>query len=335
MEIPQLSLEEATSFGILPEDEGLHPYDPEVEWWNESWFWDFYDAEGTVAGHCRVGMHPVQRRVWFWFYLYLDGEWIVIEQPRLPLADFQLPRLAYQGWGLNLSWDASEPLRRGRLRIHGYGRVISGRRTGQVREIGADLEIHGIGAAHTTGRGNVAGHESKSFDACRFEQPIAARGEIFIDDRTLPFDGRGERDHSWGPRHWNMDWTLVVANQTNRRFMCTDVRIPGIDPIKVGYFHHQGTSSLSDVVFDFKYHDDDPLCPVEGRLQFKTEKGDTLGYRLEAITGTEIDLTHVLDPPRRPVYRRALVRVHPDDGSEPLLGWYESNRRVADATTEA
>lgn len=326
MTIPELSLEEASAFGILPEDEGLHPYDPDVEWWNESWFWDFYDAEGSVAGHCRIGMHPVQRRVWFWFHLYQSGEWVVLEEPRLPLAELQLPRLAYRGWGLDFSWDAAEPLRCGRLRIHGFGRVVSGPRTGQVQEIGADLEIRGIGAAHTTGRGDVAGHRSEGFDACRFEQPIAARGELLVAGRTLPFEGRGERDHSWGPRAWNMEWTLVVANRADRRFMCTDVRIPGIDPIKVGYFHHHGTSSLSDVDFDFEFRDDDPLSPVAGKLRFTTEGGEALAYHLEAVTGTEIDLTHVLDPPRRPVYRRALVRLHPDDGGEPLMGWYESNR---------
>jgi hypothetical protein len=63
MKVSELSLEEASSFGILPEDEGVHPYDPDVEWWNESWFWDFFNADGTVAGHCRIGLHPVQQRV--------------------------------------------------------------------------------------------------------------------------------------------------------------------------------------------------------------------------------------------------------------------------------
>jgi hypothetical protein len=331
MKVPGLSLEEATSFGILPEDEGAHPYDPDVEWWNESWFWDFFNGDGTVAGHCRIGMHPVQRRVWFWFFLYVNGEWIVLEEPRLPLADLQLPRLAYRGWGLEFSWDPSQALRRGRLRFHGFGRVVSGPRVGQIQEMGADLEISAIGAAHTTGRGDVAGHSSERFDACRFEQPIALQGELMSGGQTSSFEGRGERDHSWGPRVWNMEWTIVVANREDMRFLCTDVRIPGLDPIKIGYFHTEGTENLSDVDLDFEFDDDAPLSPVKGELRITTAGGEKLAFRLEVITGAEINLTHVLDPPRRPIYRRALIRLQPEDDGEPLIGWYESHRSVEPA----
>ena len=56
--------EELTQFGIRPEDDGIHPHDPAAEWWNESWFWDWFDDAGEVAGHCRLGFHPVQRRAW-------------------------------------------------------------------------------------------------------------------------------------------------------------------------------------------------------------------------------------------------------------------------------
>lgn len=331
MAVPDLSLEEATAFGILPEDEGPHPYDPDVEWWNESWFWDFFDADGKVAGHCRIGLHPVQRRVWFWFYLYRDGEWTVLEEPRLPVAELQLPRLAYRGWGLEFCWDPSQALRRGRLRFHGFGRVISGPRAGQIQEMGADLEVRAVGAAHTTGRADVAGHSSEGFDACRFEQPIAVSGELMAGGRTTPFEGRGERDHSWGPRMWNMEWTMVVANREDMRFLCTDVRIPGIDPIKIGYFHKDGTENLSDVRFDFEYDDDAPLAPVTGTVQFTTAGSEKLAFRLEAITGAEIDLTHVLEPPRRPIYRRALIRLHPEDGGAPFIGWHEAHRSAEPA----
>ena len=108
MKIPDLSQEDVTAFGIRPEDEGPHAFDPDKEWWNESWFWDFFDASGKLAGHCRIGLLPAQRRAWLWFFLYRDGEWVAVEEPRLPLSEFQLPRLAYRGWGLEVSWDASE-----------------------------------------------------------------------------------------------------------------------------------------------------------------------------------------------------------------------------------
>jgi hypothetical protein len=326
MKIPELTLDELTVFGIRPEDEGSHPFDPEAEWWNESWFWDFFDASGRLAGHCRIGFFPAQKRAWLWFFLHCDGEWVAVEEPRLPLGEFQLPRLAYKGWGLEVSWDASEPLRSGRLRFRGFGRVLSGPRAGQVQPVAADLEVRALGAPHSTGRGEVAGHSSDVFDACRFEQPISLRGELSIADETHPFEGRGERDHSWGPRAFDMEWTLVVANGEGLRFLCTDVRIPGVDPIKVGYLHREKTESLRDVNLDFEFHDSSPSAPVSGAFQFETEGGEPFAFRLEVISGTEIDLTHVLVPPRRPIYRRALVRVHPEAGGDALLGWCEFNR---------
>jgi hypothetical protein len=328
MKIPELSVDELTVFGIQPADEGPHPFDPEEELWNESWFWDFFDASGELAGHCRIGFLPAQKRAWLWFFLYRDGEWVAVEEPRLPLSEFQLPRLAYRGWGLEVSWDASEALRRGHFHFQGFGRVLSGRRAGQVQSVGADLEVRALAAPHSTGRGNVPGHSSEVFDACRFEQPVALRGELSIGGETLPFEGRGERDHSWGPRPFNMEWTFVVANGEGLRFQCTDVRIPGLDPIKVGYLHREKTESLRDVKFDFAFDDSSPSAPVSGKFRIESEGGEKLGFRLEAISGAEIDLTHSLVPPRRTIYRRTLIRVHPEDGGDAMLGWCEFNRSV-------
>src|SRR5512139_122367 len=123
---------ELTHFGIRFEDEGLHPFDPKEEWWNESWFWDWFDDAGELAGHCRIGLHPVQKRAWAWLFLYHRGQWVALEETRLPLGDIQLPRVAYDKWGLSFAYDAIQPLRSGRFRFSGFGRVISGPRTGVI-----------------------------------------------------------------------------------------------------------------------------------------------------------------------------------------------------------
>lgn len=38
----------------------------------------------------------------------------------------------------------------------------------------------------------------------RFEQSGRISGEIRFDGKTIPFDGMGHRDHSWGTRHWGI-----------------------------------------------------------------------------------------------------------------------------------
>jgi len=299
------TLAELTRFGILPNDEGIHAFDPHFEWWNESWFWDWYDAGGTLAGHCRIGLHPSQKRAWVWFYAYHDGEWIAVDEPRLPLADVQLPRLAYEGWGLRFAYDVVEPLRHGHFIFEGFGRVLSGPRTGMILPVGADLHIHGIAAAHTTGRSDIAGHSSATFDACRFEQPITLRGSLRMGATTHDFQGRGERDHSWGPRLWNLEWTFMVLNGEAVRLQCAEVRFPGGAQIGVGYLHRQVTQSLSAVKLDVHFDNDSVLNPFGGHVAVTAEDASTFAGRIEVISAAEIDITHTFVPPERSIYRRA------------------------------
>ena len=320
-----LSLAELTKFGIRPEDEGVHPFDPTVEWWNESWFWDWFDETGTLAGHCRVGLFPAQGRAWIWLFLYHRGEWVALEETRLPLADVPLPRLAYASRGLHVAWEAAEPLRRGRLEARGFGRVVSGPRTGMILPIGVELAIDAAGAAHTTGRGSYPGHESKEYDACRFEQPTTVSGTLSFGDQRLPFTGRGERDHSWGPRAWNMEWTFLVAGNDSLRVQCVEVALPGLPRFGVGYLQRDTTQSLSAVELAFSFDDASLAAPFTARFAVTAEDGTRLAGRIEPIATAEIDITHTFVPPERSIYRRALVRVHPDGGGPPLLGWVEFN----------
>ena len=320
---PDLSLAELTKFGIRPEDEGPHPFDERVEWWNESWFWDWFDEEQRLAGHCRIGLFPSQRRAWLWLFLFRDGEWVALEEPRLPLAAFALPRIAYEGWGLTVAYEPLAPLRHGRLSIAGFGRVVSVARAGMIVPVAADLEFQATGAAHTTGRSNIAGHDSQEFDACRFEQPVDVHGSVRIGGDALPFRGRGERDHSWGPRPWNMEWTFIVVSNAALRLQCVEVAIPGLPRFGVGYLAREETQSLSEVKIALTFDERSLARPLAGRFDVLAEDGTRLGGRVEPVSAAEIDLTHTLVPPERSIYRRALVRVLPDGGGAPLLGWTE------------
>jgi len=329
---------ELTKFGVNFSDEWPHAFDPAVEWWNESWFWDWFDAEGRVAGHCRLGLHPNQQRAWIWYYHFCDGEWIAVEEPRLPLADLCLAPtggpansdvacFAYERFGLSFSWEPDAPLRSGRFRFSGFGRVLTGPRAGMIQPVSADLRVAALGAAHSPGRANAPGHESPKFPASRMEQPIALAGTLSAAGIETNFEGRGERDHSWGPRHWNLEWTMLVLNGPDLRVQCAEARIPNVDPIHGGYLSRGETVSITQARFDFAYHDDDVARPVDGRLEIVAEDGTRLAFEVEPIAATEIDITHTFAPPQRSVYRRALVRAQ-REGGPPLLGWTESNRFV-------
>ncbi len=325
MEIVQLSDEDLARFGVVPEDEGVHAYDPDVEWWNESWFWDWYDADGEVAGHCRIGTHPNQGRLWVWFFLKRGGEWVGVEEPRLPLAGFDTDRLAYDGWGLRFSWEVVSPIRQGRLRFDGFGRVLSGPRAGQVQAVSADLAVEAGGPPHAPNR-MLAGHGSPKYPTSRFEQPVSYRGTTAIAGEARPFEGRGERDHSWGPRPWNMEWTFLVLNGATLRTQCAVVEIPNLPPIQTGYLYREGFESLAEVELDVEVEGRPVLDPVAGSCRLVTESGEALHGEIESLSGVEIDLTHTFTPPQRSLYRRGLVRVRLEGEPELLMGWLEFNR---------
>ena len=330
-----LSDAELTKFGVQLADEWPHAFDPAVEWWNESWFWDWFDAEGRIAGHCRFGLHPNQHRAWIWYFHYQDGEWIAVEEPRLPIGDVcragaggpvtAAACFAYERFGLSFSWEPEAALRAGRFRFSGFGRVVTGPRAGMIASVGADLQVTALAAAHSTGRSNAPGHESQQYPASRFEQPIAVSGTLLSNGTTRAFAGRGERDHSWGPRHWNLEWTFTVLNGDGLRLQCAEARIPNVPPIHGGYVSRTTTQSITAARFDYRHRDADLARAIEGHLDVTTEDGSQLAFEIEPISAVEIDITHTFVPPQRSVYRRALVRARRADGP-PLLGWTEFNR---------
>ncbi|HME68939.1 MAG TPA: hypothetical protein VKM54_03625 [Myxococcota bacterium] len=318
---------ELTQFGLRLEDEGSHPFDPAVDWWNESWFWDWFDATGSRAGHCRIGIHPNQNRAWLWFYLFQEDEWITIEEPRLAVADWDLSRLAYDRFGLRCAWDVEAPLEAGRLSVAGFGRVVAGKRAGMILPMGVELAVNALGPPHSHGRSVAPGHGAEAaYPASRFEQPIAVEGVMQIGAARRSFSGRGERDHSWGPRHWNLEWTFLVLNGERIRLQCAEARIPNVGRFTSGYLQRQSMVTVKEARFSFRYPEADVLRPVSGEFSIVAENGDVFGATVESVSGAEIDITHTFVPPRRSLYRRALVRATPQSGEEPLLGWVEFNR---------
>ncbi len=320
-----LALEVLTKFGIQPADEGAHPWSPDHLWWNESWFLDWFDDAGERAGHVRIGLHPNQDRAWLWFVAYERDEWVVLEETRLPLADIDVEGLAYDRWGLAFSWERSDPLRHGRLRVRGFGRVVTGPRAGLVLPASVDVEYDAAGAAHSTGPSDVPGHSAAGYSACRFEQAVEVHGEFGIGEATR-FVGRGERDHSWGPRDWNMEWAFCAIGGPDFRMQWAVVEVPGLGRFATGYLHTDTTRTIVDVEHELEFDDRDLAHAVAGPFTVTADDGTVVRGRIDPVTSIEIDLAHVFDPPRPTVYRRTLVRFTSAGGGPPGSGWLESNR---------
>ncbi len=316
--------EELAAFGVRLEDEHPHPFSPAHEWWNESWFWDWFRLDGSAAGHLRVAFHPNQDRAWLWLFLFDGANWVAIEETRLPLSDWEQPELRYDRFGLRFSWVVHSPLRSGRLRCEGYGRVVSGPDAGLVLPVAVDLDITADGIPHSTGQTDVEGHEDSVYSTSRFEQPIRVSGSCRIGAEVLELEGQGERDHSWGPRDWNLEWIFMVMGGEEIRLQWAAVDIEGLDRIGVGYL--QRLDGAHDVVAVDESLELRPSVAdtVAGRFEVSMDDGSAITGTVETVSATEIDISHCFVPPRPTTYRRALVRVTVEGRTS--LGWLEFNR---------
>lgn len=311
-------------FGIVAADEGVHPFPPDSPTWNESVFFDWY-VSSREAGHVRIGRMPGSARTWLWVYLLVDGEWLVLDEPRLAATpnacgfDLALP-------GLTVVREVEEPLRRNRLVVSGTGRCASGERAGALVPFSLDLRFEALGPAHSLGEQVMAGHAHEGFSSNRFEQPMRVHGTRTADGDTRALEGHGERDHSWGPRNWTMQWQFMVAQRDDLRLQACRVEVEEDAFFDLGYLSGETTESLIEADFSLEFRDA-PRAPFDGRVMLTSESGVRLGARIEALDACAIDASHVCERPSG--YARALVRLHPDDGSPVLHGWLEVHRFVA------
>jgi hypothetical protein len=339
---------DVSKFGIQPEDEFPHAFSEDHADWNESYFFDWYDAAGSNAGHCRIGWHPVQKRVLFWLYLFNGSEWFVIEECRLPFSELHLgshagfasgsdsesdageKAVAYKGWGLDFSYQPGQLLRTAELQVKGFARVLSGARQGMIKAVEIKLDITAVGPAYSRGGGSVDGHSAQGFSTDRYEQPTQSICHLLIDGEPGELKVRGERDHSWGPRPWDMGWQFFVLNNEHFSLCATQVVIPEWPLINMGYYHAHGEAMeqlTEDTEFDLQFNADDPTQAVSGRCCLHFDGGRKIQGVIDTISGTEIDITHAFASPHRSEYRRSLIRCRFDDGSE-SVGWLECNREV-------
>jgi hypothetical protein len=327
-------IDEATlsKFGIQLVDEFPHPFSDDHNDWNESYFFDWYDQEGTNAGHCRIGWHPVQKRILFWLYVFNGDEWLAIEEYRLPMSALSLNQnnqvFAYQGWGLEFNYSSTAPLQKGMLNVSGFARVISGTRQGMILPVQLKLAFNALGPAHSRGAGVVENHSAQGFSTNRYEQPIAAQLDLCIEKTNYSIAVRGERDHSWGPRPWDMEWQFLVLNNERFSLQSTVVNIPEWPEIQMGYYQTKGgeMEHLNKVEFELDFNPIQTNKAVSGSFTLSCESGREIKGRIETLTGVEIDITHTFATPQRTEYRRSLVRCYLE-GEAPVIGWLECNRK--------
>jgi hypothetical protein len=158
-----------------------------------------------------------------------------------------------------------------------------------ILPMGAELRIEALGAPHSPGTGTIPGHSSKTYSTNRFEQPIRLRGNLYFGNDEHDFAGRGERDHSWGPRAWN------------------------------SYLHRETSQDFSEVDYRFAFNDDEVTRPVAGTFSVKPQDGSVIAGRIDPISGTDCS-TRSLIHRSWPAWSRGRISARQAAGSSETRG---------------
>jgi hypothetical protein len=200
---------------LEPQDE--FPHDPgEAKNYNESMYFNVFDAKAKTGGWFRIGNRPNEQYAEMTVCLYLpDGRVaFMFQRPAISgntelnagglkievVEPFKHLRVTYSGKALVMTQphDMADP----KLAFANNPRVPC---TVELDYEGVS-PMYGGETIHADGTPREIDPE-KSFAKAHYEQHCAAKGWFTVGDERFEIDGAGLRDKSWGPRHWQaIDW---------------------------------------------------------------------------------------------------------------------------------
>jgi hypothetical protein len=171
--------------GITDEDERLHDVGDPSPHWSDSLYFNAWDPASGAFLMTRIAVLANAPRVTAGAVVWLDG----------------VPLYAY---GREL--DAIPPTDWDVMAVDGLTyRMLAARDTWAVQladtDASAHLEWHGLSAA-TSYDGHPRGPLPTAVAWGHYEQTCRVTGDLVVAGRRIRFDGIGQRDHSWGFRHW-------------------------------------------------------------------------------------------------------------------------------------
>lgn len=198
-----------TDAPITAADESRHPIG-DGQWWNESWYFDFVAADGSIGGYVRIGLNPNQKTCWYWAAVVgQDRPTVMVRDHEVPLP--KPPGLMIRNEGLWADHTIEKPLDRWSLGLEAFGVAYDdptdalGEEWGERTPVGLEMEWDSVAPPL----------RYPGLD--RYEVPCTIEGEVLIGDETIEVQGFGERDHSWGARDWwSVPWwwtTFHVGGQ--------------------------------------------------------------------------------------------------------------------------
>ena len=192
---------------LRPEDDYTHPLGPEPNF-NESMYFNFFDRERGIGGFLRLGNRANERQAEMTVTLYLQDGRVLFMFKRAQIENND----AFDAGGCR--FEVLEPGQK--LRTVYQGSVIDlaepraladprkAFKESPRRKVVVDLVHDAVGPMYGSAGSKEESERpaEEQFARAHYEQHMAVTGTLTIEDQTLPIEGFGLRDHSWGPRYW-------------------------------------------------------------------------------------------------------------------------------------
>lgn len=199
-----------------PSDDLLHPLE-EASNFNESRYYNWYDAGCELGGWVRMGNRPNEGYAELTVCLYLPDGRVGFTFKRPPIEG----HTAHDAGGLR--FEVNEPFVEHRVTYTGNvllldepGDMLDPRQAFADNPrvpCSIDLTHRAVGRPwggepeYEEGEERPQVDPEQSFARGHTEQHMAVTGTVEVDGETYQLtDGLGLRDHSWGPRYWQSIW---------------------------------------------------------------------------------------------------------------------------------
>jgi len=343
-----------TAHVVDPGDERRHPPDAD-DLWNESYYADFVNDDGTFGGWLRLGLYPNRQVAWWTTWIVGPGRTGICS------VNYTVPvpagtGLVAQDADTRIELELIEPLQQFRIAASAPAVAYSSPEDaysdapGSAARLDLDLTWETDGSPY-------------HYDlTTRYEIPCNVTGRVSVAGpdgvEELTVRGQGQRDHSWGVRDWwAFGWCWSSARlDDGTRVHLADIRMPGF-PIAFGYVQTPGeggaqggdvhqvtrlevTEDSGPHGFPTTAHIDLAATPLGGTAAGEAGEGAVgegavgEGAVGEAIKDLSITVTPLAYGPvllvndidgRISHFPRAMVRYEAEDGREGL-GWIEWNQ---------
>jgi len=301
---------------VDPADERRHSFD-DTSLWNESYYLDWFAADGSAGGYVRVGFVPGLGGVWYWACLVEPG------RPLVTVIDHEveLPRssssMELRHDGLWADHVVAEPLERMVCSLEAFALSVDDPAE-MYSDPRGDRVPFGFELEWATDRNAYQWPEGTT---PRYEIPCRVHGEVQVGDRRIEVDGWGQRDHSWGALRdwWGLSWNWTAGRlEDGTRWHTAGDFAEGVD-LGVGYVLGATQSEFVEVN-DIAVSKE---VGREGLIDSQRLRLADLDLEITPVAWSPVLLTH--PDGRESRFPRALSQVRAADGREGHA-WIEFNQ---------